>query len=260
MATDPLSLAFIGCFLIGLLFLLMASFTGHGATHHMGGTGHVHLLHPGGHGGTPHSVAHHGPSTVQTQEHTQLKQGGSLSLLGYLNPMSLALFLLGFGFLGYVFHSALASLALQFTFAIAGVGGFVLALCFLALLRRIFGESQGATVQDVVDRTGLLGKVIMAIPHNSIGEITYVSPGGMRKSVPARSVDGQRLECEQEVVVVNYQHGIAEVDTWEHFVHQQETDIAQGSQAHELSISPVLPEKLDKDGAAHSLREQLQKE
>jgi hypothetical protein len=154
--------------------------------------------------------------------------------------MSLALFLLGFGFLGYVFHNAMASLALQFTFAITGIGGIILALVFLALLSRIFGDSEGATVQDVSDRTGLLGKVSMTIPQNSLGEITYLSPGGMRKSVPARSLDGQRLERDQEVVVVTYQNGIAEVDTWEHFVNQEGTGITEGSQADLLVIQQAL--------------------
>ena len=247
MVTDPLSLAFIGCFLIGLLFLLITPFTGHGATHHVGGAGHTHSHRPGGHVGTTGGAASNG-------------HGGGFSLLGFLNPMSLALFLIGFGFLGYVFHNAMASLALQFTFAIAGVGGIILALVFLILLSRIFGDSEGATVQDVSDRTGLLGKVSMTILQNSIGEITYVSPGGLRKSIPARSLDGQQLERDQEVVVVNYQNGIAEVDTWEHFVNQGGIGIAQGSLADELVTQQALFEELDKNDAAYIVREESQKE
>jgi hypothetical protein len=64
-----------------------------------------------------------------------------------------------------------------------------------------------------------------------IGEIIYVSPGGMRKSVPARSIDGRRLEREQEVVVVNYKRGVAEVDTWEHFINQE--DSSSGSNGNQ---------------------------
>jgi hypothetical protein len=248
MVTDPLSLAFIGCFLIGLLFLLITSLTGHGATHHIGGTGHTHSLHPGGH------------SATQAQRGTQLRHGGGFSLLGFLNPMSLALFLIGFGFLGYVFHNAMASLALRFTFAIASVGGIILALVFLILLSRIFGDSEGSTVQDVSDRTGLLGKVSMTILQNSLGEITYVSPGGLRKSIPARSLDGQRLERDQEVVVVNYQNGIAEVDTWESFVNQGGTGIAQGSLTDELVTQQALLEESDKNDVAYIVREESQKE
>jgi len=257
MATDPLSLAFIGCFLIGLLFLLITSFTGHHAVHHMGGAGHMHALHPGGHVGTTGGAAHHGPNGIQAQRGTSTR---GLWLLGYLNPMSLALFLIGFGFLGYIFHNAMASLALQFTFAIAGVGGIILALVFLVLLSRIFGDSEGATVQDVSDRTGLLGKVNMAIPQNSIGEITYISPGGMRKSIPARSLDGQRLERDQEVVVVNYQNGIAEVDTWEHFVNQEGTGITEGSLADQLVMRQALLEASGKNDEAYAIREESQKE
>jgi len=257
MATDPLSLAFIGCFLIGLLFLLITSLSGHGITQHMGSAGHTHLLHPGGHVGTTGGAGHHRLGTMQARQGTSA--GGSW-LLGYLNPMSLALFLIGFGFLGYVFHNAMASLAFQFTFAIAGVGGIMLALVLLVLLSRIFGDSEGATVQDVSDRTGLLGKVNMTIPQNSIGEITYISPGGMRKSIPARSLDGQRLERDQEVVVVNYQNGIAEVDTWEHFVNQDGTGITESPLADQLVMQQALLEESDKTDAAYIIREESQKE
>jgi len=194
---------------------------------------------------------------MQTQRGTS---AGGLWLFGYLNPMSLALFLIGFGFLGYIFHNAMASLALQFTFAIAGVGGIILALVFLVLLSRIFGDSEGATVQDVSDRTGLLGKVNMAIPQNSIGEITYISPGGMRKSIPARSLDGQRLERDQEVVVVNYQNGIAEVDTWDHFINQEGIGITEGSQADQLVTQQSLIEESGRTDEAYVIREESQKE
>jgi len=68
----------------------------------------------------------------------------------------------------------------------------------------------------------------MTIPDKGIGEIIYISPGGMRKSVPARSIDGRRLEREQEVVVVNYTSGVAEVDTWEHFVNQEQSNSVEG--------------------------------
>jgi len=257
MATDPLSLAFIGCFLIGLLFLLINTFTGHDAFHHMGHAELANLFHSDGHIGTSGGGgAHSGHGT----HGTQAEHGGDFSLFAYINPMSLALFLLGFGFLGYIFHNAMSSLALQFTFAIASAGGIMLAFLFLAALSRIFGDSEGTTVQDVSDRTGLLGKVSMTIPQNNIGEISYVSPGGMRKSIPARSLDGQRLERDQEVVVVNYQNGIAEVDTWEHFVNQEAAGIAKGSETDELAIQQALLEESGKTDAAYMIREESQKE
>jgi hypothetical protein len=260
MATDPLSLAFICCFFIGLLFLLIASFIGHGATHHVGSTGHIHSLHASGHVGTTSGAASRGHSSMQLQRGTQVRNGGIISLLGFLNPMSLAIFLVGFGFLGYVFHNAMASLALQFTFAIAIVGGIILALVFLTLLSHIFGGSGSATVQDVPDRTGLLAKVSMTIPQNSMGEVSYVSPGGLRKSIPARSLNGQRLERDQEVVVVNYQDGIAEVDTWEHFVNREAIGIAEDSRVGEVVTQQPLLKESDNTDTAYDIREESSKE
>jgi hypothetical protein len=264
MMTDPLSLAFIGCFFIGLLFLLITSFIGHGTTHHIGSAGHMNLHHLGGHigttGGTTGGSAFNGRGAMHLQGGTQVRNGGGMSLFGFLNPMSLALFLVGFGFLGYVFHNAMASLALQFTFALAAIGGIALALVFLVLLGHIFGDSEGATVQDVSDRTGLLGKVSMTIQQSGVGEITYISPGGLRKSIPARSLSGQRLERDQEVVVINYQNGIAEVDTWEHFINQEALGIAENSRVGELVTQQPLLAASDNTDTACDIRAKSQKE
>jgi hypothetical protein len=226
-ATDPLSLLFIGCFVIGLLFLLIIAFTGHGhghgIAHHGGGTGHI------GHAGhTPpvhvthgvHAATHTGNSASQTTN--QNAHGSHFSILAILNPMSIVLFLLGFGFFGYILHTANV-FALPLILLLASVGGLVIALILIIMLNRIFGSATGTTIQDVSDRTGLLGKVNMTIPEGGIGEIIYNSPGGMRKSVPARSIDGRRLEREQEVIVINSKGGITEVDTWEHFINREKS-------------------------------------
>jgi hypothetical protein len=143
-----------------------------------------------------------------------------VSLLSYFNPTSMALFLLGFGCFGYFFHN-MTNLAVAFTLLLATGGGLLLAVLLLMALNRLFANSEGSTELDVVDRTGMLGKVSITIPAAGIGEIIYTSPGGIHKSIPARSLDQQRLERDQEVVVVTYQNGIAEVDTWEHFMHDE---------------------------------------
>src|SRR5690242_17017877 len=123
-ATDPLSLLFMGCFLFGLLFLVVTTLLGnlgHGSqgghvghagdighsdfSHHVDGLHHVphvvnhqvgalqgkaiHVgkgIHPVPQGTTSHSGTH----TTQ--------QGNTFSLFSYVNPTSLVLFLLGFGF------------------------------------------------------------------------------------------------------------------------------------------------------------------
>jgi hypothetical protein len=240
-ATDPLSLLFIASFLFGLLYLIVTTVLGnigqgHGIGH--GDSAHVHF---GGHsGGATHHVIHHIGTTQRAvpvnavhtshaatahdaSHHTT--QGGS-SLLTLLNPITITLFLLGFGFFGYVFHN-LTNWALPLALVGACFGGIIVTMFLLIMLERIFGDSEGETIQDVTDRVGLVGKVSLTIQENGLGEILYVSPGGMRKSVAARSVDGRRLERGQEIVVVHYQHGIAEVDTWEHFLEQEQASTFQ---------------------------------
>ncbi len=229
-ANDPLSQLLIGCFLFGLLFLVITTLLGNLGHSGHGGLGHdADITHHGAHVVTHHvgdlqgkgvHIHTHAPSHASTAKGgSPASQGNTFALFSYLNPTSVVLFLLGFGFFGYVFHNT-ALLALPLTLILAFVCGVIVAALLLAMISRVFGDSEGATIQDVSDRTGMLGKVNVTIQQDGLGEVLYISPGGMRKSVPARSIDGRRLERDQEVVVVNYQHGIAEVDTWDHFVDQ----------------------------------------
>ena len=239
-ATDPLSLLFIGCFLLGFLYLLVTAL--------FGGLGH----------GASHGLAHHVDANLTHHVHVahgaaihQTKTGGEghFSLLSVINPSTIVLFLIGFGFFGYALHVN-TSFALPIILILACVSGVIVATLLLVMLARIFGDSEAATVQDVSDRTGLLGKVSITIQDQGIGEMLYVSPGGMRKSVPARSVDGRRLERDQEVVVVNYQHGIAEVDTWDHFVNQEDAVSLPDPDSDDLATLRALlegSEKTDSD-------------
>ena len=251
MATDPLSLVFIACFLFGLLFFVGTILLGNlGHASHAGNSGHV--THTGGHAPS-HAVVHSTHATHVTQsQHTTTAdhQGGHFSILPYMNPTTIALFLLGFGFFGYVSHNT-AQFVLPLTLLLAALGGLAVALLLLLLVSRLFGDSEGATIQDVSDRTGLLGKVSISIREDNIGEIIYVSPGGMRKSIAARSVNGQSIESGQEVVVVNYQRGsgIAEVDTWEHFMHENE-EVEPQAQAQIQVQEQGQPQKPDADTLA----------
>ena len=246
-ATDPLSLVFIACFLFGLLFLIVTAVLGnlgHGATHSVAHHGPVHI---GGHVGGTHSVGHavtHGPAHTPTHaaghaagahgtSGSSTPQGNIPSLLSYINLTSIVFFLIGFGLFGYLFHNVVQLVAL-FALGLAGVSGIVIAVLLLLLLNRLFGNSEGETVQDVSDRTGIVGKVSTTIQENSLGEVIYTSPGGMRKSIPARSVDGRRLDRDQEVVIINYQHGVAEVDTWDHFIGEEES--------HFIATAPAAPD------------------
>jgi membrane protein implicated in regulation of membrane protease activity len=270
---DPLSLVFLGCFLFGLLFFVVTALLGNlGHGHAVGHTAtHQVPLHMGGHASSAHvaHVASHpasgpGGGTTHTSgnaahAHGPLHQGAqSTSLLSHINVTSVALFLLGFGFFGFVFLNVLPGL-LQLTLILAAIGGVIIAVLVLLLLSRLFGNSEGATVQDISDRTGMVGKVSTTIQENGLGEIIYISPGGMRKSIPARSADGRRLEREQEVVVVNYEHGIAEVDTWDHFINE-EGHYPEPSVSDELAKLRALLDESSDSNTELVIRKDQQKE
>lgn len=283
-ATDPLSLLFVFSFLFGLLFLIVTAFLGSiGQGHHIGGH-HIHIGgHAAGHHAAPHVHTHtahagHGHAGHTPAGHTQAAHHGQagqkvgktapvttethanfLSYLGYINPLSLAIFLVGFGFFGYVFHNSTA-LALPIALALSGLSGLIIAIILLMMINRLFGGYEGAAMQDISDRTGLVGKVNITIPENGIGEILYVSPGGARKSVPARTVDGRRLDRDQEVVVVNYQAGVAEVDTWDRFISQGETEALTLPDEDELAQLRALLNESPKAETEYVMRKDLQKE
>ncbi len=263
-ATDPLSLVFIACFLFGLLFLVGATLLG--SFGH--GTNAAHGIHSGTHVG--HIDAGHSTHLVHTPHpagkgslaKTNSGTHNGFSIATYANPTAIALFALGFGFFGYIFHDT-AGFVLPLTIILALVGGLIIAVLLLALLSRVFGDSEGETIQDVSDRTGLLGKVSTTIQEHGIGEVLYVSPGGMRKSVPARSVDGRRLERDAEVVIVHYEQGIAEVDTWDHFVNHDDSEKVSADTASdeaEMAALRVLLEEPEKKDSQFVMRKDAQKE
>ncbi len=268
-ATDPLSLVFIACFLVGLIYFIVTALLGnlgHGAAHATHAVGHHVDAHIGQHTGvhahtSGHSTGHaqaHASDKTQTSGHNQ-------SWVTFLNPTSVLFFLLGFGFFGYVFHNIVGLEAPLLVLLFAGLSGMIIALLLLYMITRLFGNSESATEQDVSDRTGLLGKVSMTIQEGGLGEILYVSPGGMRKSIPARSSDGQRLERNQEVVVVSYQNGIAEVDTWEHFINEEGTYAGTSGSSMMASdgletLRTLLDETGKTDSQALVMRKDSQKE
>ena len=104
-------------------------------------------------------------------------------MFAYLNPTSIALFLLGFGFSGYFFHNT-TPIAASLLIILALIGGLVVSAFVFFLLNRIFANSEGSTIQDVSDRTGLIGKVSITIPEKGIGEIIYTSPGVCTRAFP----------------------------------------------------------------------------
>ncbi|GCE27814.1 hypothetical protein KDA_32980 [Dictyobacter alpinus] len=247
-ATDQLSLLFIGCFLLGMLYLIITALFGNLGHHGGDGGHHIHHIHVDGH----HSGGQHHGNNSDGDD-------GEFSILSILNPTSIVLFLIGFGFFGYALHTT-TSFTIPIILGLACIIGLVVAALMLSLFSRMFGNSEAATIQDISDRTGLLGKVSTTIQKDSLGEILYVSPGGMRKSIPARSIDGRRLERDQEVVVVNYQRGIAEVDTWDHFVNQEESASVSTAETDDMATLRALLEEPNKNESEIIMRNDSKKE
>ncbi|GER89216.1 hypothetical protein KDW_33780 [Dictyobacter vulcani] len=244
-ATDQLSLLFIGCFLLGMLYLIITALFGNLGHHSGDGAHQAHHIHIHGHQGGAH--------------HTNNSDQNHFSLLSILNPTSIVLFLIGFGFFGYALHTT-TFFEIPIVLGLACIIGLAVAALMLSLFSRMFGNSEAATIQDISDRTGLLGKVSTTIHQDGLGEILYVSPGGMRKSIPARSIDGRRLERDQEVVVVNYQRGIAEVDTWDHFVSQEESSGVHVPETDDMATLRALLEEPNKNESEMIMRNDTKKE
>lgn len=242
LATDPLSLVFLACIVFSGAFLVIASVSGMGHGLHLGG----HALHIGAHAGAPHAatVHHvhlqsHVAHTAHTA-HTATAHGGadtsssgasgaasahvsSLSalkdaLLGSLSPYSILIFILIFGLVGYLLHTA-TNLGDVLTVVVALLAADGAAISTGLLLTRIFVQGSGQELSRESSRLeGRLGEVSMAIRAGGIGEMLFPGAGGGRQSIGARSVDGEAIPAGTEVVILSMRDGIASVQPWDRFM------------------------------------------
>jgi hypothetical protein len=228
-ATDPLSLVFLGCIIFSGLFLVVSSVSGlghgHGLHLHLGGhaLGHVagggHVTHVGGHAATTHAAPGH-----TAPGHGALSGASArLSLVAHafessLNLYGLLVFLLIFGLLGYLLHNS-TNLADVATFVLALAVGVGSAMVVSVLMARLFllNTSYALSAEDS-RLEGRLGQVSMAIRAGGIGEVIYTSAAGTRHSVGARSAGGMPIARDTDVVVLGYKDGIATVQPWDSFM------------------------------------------
>ena len=113
-ATDALSLVFIGCFVVSGAFLILSSVLGFGHGHfHLGHIGHASPA--AGHGvGHASAVLHHalppghaGAQTTNAQQAAGSQGGLTLwaTLANALNLYAILTFLFWFGLIGYILHN-----------------------------------------------------------------------------------------------------------------------------------------------------------
>lgn len=238
LATDPLSLVFIGCAVFSGAFLVISTLLGAGDHHfgHLGGhdVGHngSHDIHVGhadaghaGHSADGHGIHTHGAdnahgdtSATQTAAAPSALVTLANTLLGALNLYGLLMFLLIFGLVGYVAHAVLGWNVL-FVMLVPLLFGATCAVGLTILLHTLFATSKETILTaDDARLEGRLGAVTMAIRAGGVGEIIFTRKGGGRQSVGARSATGDAISAGSDIVILDYQDGIASVQTWDTFL------------------------------------------
>lgn len=243
LATDPLSLVFIGCFVVSGTFLVLSSLFGFGHGHffhfgHIGHVGHVGHAGPIGHAvghasGVIHHALPHGHADGQgahVATHSSASQGQSAAThaatnppiwataLSYLNLYAIMAFLFWFGLIGYILHNLtnFGSLSAFLGALLVGIVGAV--LVNIAMSRLMGRGDDGVLTAESSEMVGTIATVSMPIRAGGIGEVIYTKGAGGRKSIGARSLDGLEIPRNAEVVIIGYEKGIAQVQTWDHFI------------------------------------------
>ena len=238
LATDPLSLVFICCFVVSGVFLLLSSLLGAGHEDlHLGHIGHIghagHAAHTGHAPGHASGVMHHTlpqshaaqagahPGATSSQNAAQAPANPPVwaTIASYLNLYAILTFLFWFGLIGYVLKNManLGSLFASVTGLIVGIIGAVLVTI---VMRRLMGRDDGELTAESSDLIGTLATVSLPIRAGGIGEIIYTKGVGGRKSIGARSIDGEAISRDAEVVIIGYEKGIAQVQTWDRFLNE----------------------------------------
>lgn len=242
-ATDPLSLVFLGCFVFAGTILVVTTLlgVGHGHELHLGHLGHLDHFghgHAGIHAGDAGHAAHAGHAHVganghdahaaHAHAHGDTAAGASsgaspwdtfrATLLGGLNFYSVLTLILIFGLLGYLLHN-FTDLGVVLTLLLAVALGIACALAVGSLITRLVIALQSTTLtRESSQLEGRLGTVSMAIRAGGIGEVIFTSARGARQSVGARSRDGDPIPAGAEVVILAYADGIASVQPWDRFM------------------------------------------
>lgn len=226
---------YLVCFIAGFTFSLFSFIGGfsHGHLHipkslHLGGHGHGgpaggHAGSAGAHGGhAPHGGAH-GPQAApggQAQQGSHTPKAARGGHFPFVNPMTMAAFLTWFGGVGYLTEHQhwvlLTGLAVS---SLAGLSGASVVFWFVGKV--LMGRDFSMDPADY-EMVGVLGRISSGIRENGTGEMIYEQMD-VRRVCAARSEIGERLEKGTEVVVTQYERGIAYVRRWEDLANETGT-------------------------------------
>jgi hypothetical protein len=224
---------FLFCFLFGALFTLVSVLFGFAGTigaHIPGGHGDGPAVSPGhadasamshvlGHanGGAHGHGADHGAHATDHGDHPSTLP--FLSRLPLFNPSALLAFITCFGAAGYILTHFAGWPALP-AFIVALIPGLIGDVIIAAVIAGILASE---TVMRPIDYElqGTLARVTISIPANGVGEVIF-SKGGTRRSEAARSLSTTAIPYDTEVVIVDYERGVAVVVPYDEFVRRHE--------------------------------------
>jgi membrane protein implicated in regulation of membrane protease activity len=171
-----LSLLFLICFGVGLVFAIASAFLADFSGGHdsPGGLHHDHEL----------STAH-----------------GDMPGLSKLSPTSLAAFVTAFGGFGLIFSRIEATRVVWLSVPLSIVGGLLVAAMVVAAFNNIFHATQSSSEGRVGELFGQSATVITPIAAGGVGEIAYVQ-GGTRYTGCARHQDDGELPAGTSVRIV----------------------------------------------------------
>jgi membrane protein implicated in regulation of membrane protease activity len=179
---------YLVCFGVGLVLSLATA---------LGGFGHLHFGHFGGHFGRLH---------VGQSAHGNHGSHG----MSALNGFTITAFLCWFGGAGYLLHHY-SGLMAPLVLLLAVISGTIGASLLWTLLFKVLLPRERVLSSEDTEMTGVLAQVSDSIRSDGgIGEILFVQTGARRSSA-ARSDDGRSIARGTEVVVIRYERGVAYV-------------------------------------------------
>ena len=148
----------------------------------------------------------------ETHVHADVLHGAHAHSVGPINFATITAFVAWFGGAGYLLTTEFRWLALPAVLAsvVVGLGG--AAIVFVLMAKVLWSPDENLQSADF-HMAGVLGRLSQPIRAGGIGELIY-SHGGARKSCGARTADGGAIEKGAEVVVTEYERGIATVRRW----------------------------------------------
>jgi membrane protein implicated in regulation of membrane protease activity len=137
--------------------------------------------------------------------------------ISWFNAMTIMVFLAWFGGIGYLVtnHSHIVAFA---CLGIAVFGGLLGGFLVFRFMAKLVKASDGQMFDWDYRLEGSVGTLSMPIREGGIGEIIF-EQNGARRSMSARSEDGQPLPKGAEVVISRFEDGIAYVKRWEDFTN-----------------------------------------